>query len=846
MKDNLMGAKPLASFGIVATMVFGSIGANAGPESLASNALSIKPDALLQIDLNRTAVVERIVESWKGEIPAAQIGAFRGKLMGLRADHLLAANLSGSFDSVLETLQQHETASKPSMSNLLDAVGSRNVLDTAKAVGEVDRDLVYTPIAPCNLMDTRPGVSPVPPEGGPALNAGYGIRVVQITGRCGIPAGAKAVASLFTVENIPSTGGVVFAGDAGGAGGAVASWSAPANYASGSSLVPLSAAGAMQLQSAGATQIKIDVNGYFMPANRNGDGLRVIQNAGTYVSTINGASSNVANQPAASVAGGANNQATAFGAGVAGGFNNQATSNYSAIVGGSDNVAGGGGSSFVGGGASNTIAVAGYSVIGGGRNNSIAGGAISSIVGGYGGSNSGFSSFMGSGGSGTGNTCYDYASTTSIARCYNEITITAFNSALTGGFNNTISSSSGFIGAGGANVVSQNEGSVVSGNRNTVAAYNGFIGAGDQNSVPANANSSAVVAGSLNVASGSAAFVGAGRENTASGLRSFIGGGFGNVASGERAVIGGGGSNYEPIAGATDGCFNRTTNAFDGTCRNRAEGRRDFIGAGTGNRAANNESTVVGGTSNEASASQSFVGGGLGNTAAGAFSAIAGGLRNHASGGLSFAGGRGARTDDVAGTTNYYGAFVWADTIDQGLAASLIANTQPFRATANNQFAARARGGVVFNVNNVTIAGSAADAGKCELLPGGSPSWSCTSDRNTKEAFTKVSARDVLNKVVAMPLMSWSYKGVNRKHISPMAQDFWNAFGLGADDKSITSSDVSGIALAAIQGMNQKLTAESNAKDAKISSQGEKLSAQGEKISTLERELAAIKKKLGL
>jgi hypothetical protein len=95
-----------------------------------------------------------------------------------------------------------------------------------------------------------------------------------------------------------------------------------------------------------------------------------------------------------------------------------------------------------------------------------------------------------------------------------------------------------------------------------------------------------------------------------------------------------------------------------------------------------------------------------------------------------------------------------------------------------------------------------------------------------------VSARDVLNKVVAMPLMSWSYKGVNRKHISPMAQDFWNAFGLGADDKSITSSDVSGVALAAVQGVNAKLNDE--------------VKALRNQNSKLERELQLIKAKLGL
>jgi hypothetical protein len=38
-----------------------------------------------------------------------------------------------------------------------------------------------------------------------------------------------------------------------------------------------------------------------------------------------------------------------------------------------------------------------------------------------------------------------------------------------------------------------------------------------------------------------------------------------------------------------------------------------------------------------------------------------------------------------------------------------------------------------------------------------------------------------------------------------MAQDFKAAFGLGNDDRSIGTVDSEGVALAAIQGLNQKL-----------------------------------------
>jgi uncharacterized protein YaiE (UPF0345 family) len=55
-----------------------------------------------------------------------------------------------------------------------------------------------------------------------------------------------------------------------------------------------------------------------------------------------------------------------------------------------------------------------------------------------------------------------------------------------------------------------------------------------------------------------------------------------------------------------------------------------------------------------------------------------------------------------------------------------------------------------------------------------------TSDRNAKADFASVDAQEVLEKVAALPLQSWSY--TNRpgvKHVGPMAQDFRAAFGLG-------------------------------------------------------------------
>ena len=49
---------------------------------------------------------------------------------------------------------------------------------------------------------------------------------------------------------------------------------------------------------------------------------------------------------------------------------------------------------------------------------------------------------------------------------------------------------------------------------------------------------------------------------------------------------------------------------------------------------------------------------------------------------------------------------------------------------------------------------------------------------------------------------------VGQPDAGPMAQDFHAPFGLGADDKAIGTVDEGGVALAAIQGLNQKFEEE--------------------------------------
>jgi len=122
--------------------------------------------------------------------------------------------------------------------------------------------------------------------------------------------------------------------------------------------------------------------------------------------------------------------------------------------------------------------------------------------------------------------------------------------------------------------------------------------------------------------------------------------------------------------------------------------------------------------------------------------------------------------------------------------------------------------------------------------------WTSVSDRNAKEDFAPIKPAEVLAKVAALPITQWKYK-VERngiKHLGPVAQDFYSVFGLGDNDRAIGTIDESGVALAAIQGLNQKLEAETKAKDAEI----EKLKERADKVDSLEKQLEKLKQMVQL
>ncbi len=92
-----------------------------------------------------------------------------------------------------------------------------------------------------------------------------------------------------------------------------------------------------------------------------------------------------------------------------------------------------------------------------------------------------------------------------------------------------------------------------------------------------------------------------------------------------------------------------------------------------------------------------------------------------------------------------------------------------------------------------------------------------TSDRAQKSGFAPVDCGAILAQVARLPLSTWHYTNeTSVTHIGPMAQDFQPAFRVGSTNTTIATVDADGVALAAIQGLNQKLEAELESKTARI------------------------------
>lgn len=450
------------------------------------------------------------------------------------------------------------------------------------------------------------------------------------------------------------------------------------------------------------------------------------------------------------------------------------------------------------------------------------------------------------------------------------------------------------LGSGGGDSVSPTlaPGSFIGGgSNNLIYSELSFIGGGNGNSIGREYTDGLIVGGAFNVVNANYAVVVGGYANLTMGPFSTIGGGSNNIATGPYATVGGGEGNTASGSEATvaGGSYNRASgddSFVGGGLTNSATGQNSTVSGGHLNYATGYFATVGGGESDTSSGESATVSGGDANSAAGSYATVPGGEFNSATGIGSFAAGVGAEA-----MNNY--SFVWAD--GEGPFTSISSDR-------DNQFKVQAAGGMVLDVSgssgvnpaalfiNSTSANgvglyvlqtNSSDAaivintdatlpeGVGDLIKGfgwsqpqgfGSPntvvfevtaygdvtahSFNSTSDRNAKENFAEISPEKILAKVASIPISQWNFKGQHRdvEHIGPMAQDFHAAFGLnGGDDKHINMTDEGGVALAAIQGLNQKVESDDQSLVNRLQQRDAEIDALKQQTETLKRELDALR-----
>jgi hypothetical protein len=527
-------------------------------------------------------------------------------------------------------------------------------------------------------------------------------------------------------------------------------------------------------------------------------------------------------------------QVDSFASTIAGGFQNSAANAYTSIGGGGNNT-NSGNTGTIAGGAYNVIGISSESSIGGGIRNIIKDTSdFSTIAGGESNLIDSYELYATISGG-----LSNYIGTTLAVEGGSVIAGGAFNNVLdanqgfctiSGGYSNSISYDADFAVIGGGN-----ENSIGSGGPD----YQSFstICGGSENTIQPNSTYSTIAGGSDNVVGAPWAVIagGLGNDVTNSSPDSFVGAGTENVIdSSPDSALGGGRNNVIWQSGASmigGGLLNLVSNAtwsaIGGGEENIVTGGHSVIPGGDGNIAAGNFCFAAGHLA-FANYDSSFVwsDGGMEatNTAADQFVVAA-------SGGTFINTSVGSGVLNVGGDVNIQGGLY----IQEDLTVTNDLQVVDGSVTAGGSF----YGASLHLLGDIQAAGNAVINGN--LAVGGTvtaKNIANSSDRNIKEHIMPIDSAAILDKVASLPISSWNFKTDDPfRHIGPMAQDFYAAFNVGPDERHITTVDEGGVALAAIQGLNQRVEKQNEDSHAEIQALREQNRALEERLHEMETTL---------
>lgn len=182
------------------------------PEHQRTAQLEQYQNELQQVTNDRAGYADRIVKRWEASAKASDrwdenySNDLYGALMRLQPDNLLAADKATTYEGMMAVLAKgpNQVITSATTTN---AVVQQGEDITPQSLGDITKDLVYTPVTPCRVVDTRVA-------GG--MFAANQTRLFDIDGSdfsaqggsptgCGVPYGvARAV--MLTIQATQTTG----------------------------------------------------------------------------------------------------------------------------------------------------------------------------------------------------------------------------------------------------------------------------------------------------------------------------------------------------------------------------------------------------------------------------------------------------------------------------------------------------------------------------------------------------------------------------------------------------------------------------------------------------------------
>lgn len=121
-------------------------------------------------------------------------------------------------------------------------------------------------------------------------------------------------------------------------------------------------------------------------------------------------------------------------------------------------------------------------------------------------------------------------------------------------------------------------------------------------------------------------------------------------------------------------------------------------------------------------------------------------------------------------------------------------------------------------------------------------SWVNGSSRDLKTDFTPVDDQAILSGIASLPITKWVYKtDTGAWHIGPVAEDFYSIFGLGDNNKSISTIDPAGVALVGVKALDENMSSQQT----EIAAQQAQINTQQTQITTLQTQNATLQKEVG-